>query len=57
MEGYVDLEGHFRHLEPDRESKLGEGGEGEPLQVADDQLCLPRQESKSEAFGKPLLVQ
>ena len=34
MEVCGDVGGNFCHLEPDRESKLGEGGEGEPLQVA-----------------------
>ena len=56
MELCGDVGGNFCHLEPDRESKLGEGGEGEPLQLADHQLCLPRQGSKSEAFGKCLIV-
>ena len=56
MELCGDVGGNFCHLEPDRESKLGEGGEGEPLQLADHQLCLPRQGSKSEAFGKYLIV-
>ena len=54
MEVCGDVGGNFCHLEP--ESKLGEGGEGVPLQVADHQLCLPRQGSKSAAFGKCPIV-